>query len=154
MAGGSGAAASGSSGSQSPAMHVLLVDDEATNRRLGARLLARLGCTFELLEDGDEILPHLRAPGRSLAVDVILLDIIMERSDGVAVCRNLRAEGIDVPIIAVTGTAGAEDLPRFQAAGFDLVVSKPFNLQDIARALAVGRAIRGGLEGGNVGATA
>ena len=43
--------------SQAPAMHVLLVDDEATNRRLGARLLARLGCTFELLEDGDEILP-------------------------------------------------------------------------------------------------
>lgn len=127
-------------------MHVLLVDDESTNRRLGARLLARLDCTWDLLEDGDQVLAFLQEPGRR-TIDAILLDIIMERSDGILVCRDLRAAGVDIPIIAVTGTAGAEDLPRFQAAGFDLVVSKPFNLQDIARALAVGRAIRGGGEG-------
>lgn len=36
-------------------MHVLFVDDDPVNRRLGARMLGRLGCTFVMLEDGDQV---------------------------------------------------------------------------------------------------
>jgi CheY-like chemotaxis protein len=38
-----------------PRLRVLLVDDDSVNSRLGARLVARLGCECVLLEDGDEV---------------------------------------------------------------------------------------------------
>ena len=71
-------------------LRCLVVDDELVNRRLCARMLAKLGCTCEVLEDGDEVVGRLlrgRAPGSRVPVDarlefdVILLDIMMRRTN-------------------------------------------------------------------------
>lgn len=44
----------------SHSLNVLFVDDDPVNRRLGARMLQRLGCTFVMLEDGDEVCMYVR----------------------------------------------------------------------------------------------
>lgn len=69
-------------------LRVLVVDDEAVNRRLCQRMLVKAGCDAEVLEDGDEILPRLLhgvADGCTVdattVFDVILLDIMMLRTN-------------------------------------------------------------------------
>ena len=81
-------------------MRVLLVDDESVNRRLGARMLERLQCSYRLLEDGSQVAGLLR---EDPAFDAILMDIVMQHSDGAEVCRQLRQDGCVLPLIAMTG---------------------------------------------------
>jgi DNA-binding LytR/AlgR family response regulator len=70
-------------------------------RRIGEAFLAQLGCTCETLEDGDLVEARLAAPGGP-PFDALMLSIVMPRSNGAALCRRLRAAGVDIPIIAVT----------------------------------------------------
>jgi CheY-like chemotaxis protein len=155
-------------------LHVLYADDEAVNRRLMGNLLNKLGCTYELLDDGDMVAPALQRSGQLIPlpgpgtphplsptvathpaplsaddpsseaastdaaiaarrVDVVLLDIVMARSDGADVCAALRAGGINVPMVAVTGNA--RDTTFLLDCGFNLVVPKPFTLPTIQSAL-------------------
>ena len=116
--------------------HVLFVDDEKVNRRLGARMLNRLGCTYRLLEDGDEVWDALKsAETTEKPFSVIVIDIIMQRTDGAEVCRELRDKGVDIPIIAMTGNTAVRDVQRFLQVGFDMMLAKPFNIMGLARAL-------------------
>lgn len=77
-------------------------------------------------------------------LDVILMDIMMKRSDGAVVCKQLRDSGCVLPIIAMTGATGVRDVERFMKAGFDLVLPKPFDMKAMGRALSEARARRAG----------
>lgn len=121
---------------ESAGMHVLFVDDETTNRRLGAKMLARLGCSHEEIDDGDQVLTMLRDhAARGKPFDVILMDIVMQRLGGVKACEQLRAEGWDLPVVAMTGNTATWDMAVFKQAGFDLVLAKPFDVRGMQRAL-------------------
>ena len=123
-------------------MHLLFVDDEISVRRLGGRILVKLGATVTLLDDGDRLEAALRdAP---LPVHAVLMDIIMERSDGVSVCTAVRRAGFTrLPIIVMSGTATIDDLAKFQAAGFDVVLPKPFDARTLLRAVEEAKERRG-----------
>ena len=130
-------------------LRVLVVDDEKSIRKLTQRMLDKLGCMSVLLEDGDELtwtLIHAGYPtlhgGRvrdSAAAagqqfDVILLDIMMTRSNGVDVVVDLRKEfGTHVlpPIVAMTANATLTDIAMYKKAGFAAVLSKPFDLSSL-----------------------
>jgi osomolarity two-component system sensor histidine kinase TcsA len=121
-------------------------------------MLQRLGCTFQLLEDGDQVAECLRSSPQPFSV--VLMDIVMQRTDGAAVCQELRDNGVLLPIVAMTGNTSQKDVQRFMAAGFDLVLPKPFDIKAMGRALVEGRVRRArhnaqmGLTGGGVGAPA
>jgi CheY-like chemotaxis protein len=78
--------------------------------------------------------------------DVVLMDVQMPGMDGYEVTRRVRAESPhrDVPVIAMTANARAEDRERCLAAGMNDFVSKPFEPEQLfgvlARWLAVGAA--------------
>jgi CheY-like chemotaxis protein len=117
-----------------PAMglHVLVVDDSATNRRIAERCLRGLGCTCAHAEDGDEV-PAAVAGAR---FDVILLDIRMARVNGDAACAALRAGGYVGPIIAVTGNATLVDSDEYRRIGFTATLGKPFGAAELRAVLA------------------
>lgn len=115
--------------------NILFVDDEQVNRRLGSRMMQRLGCTYTLLTDGDEVAPALQAAAADKQYDMIIIDIVMQRTDGAVVCSQLRAAGVNMPIIAMTGNTGARDVKRFLAAGFDMMLAKPFDILGLGRAI-------------------
>ena len=80
-------------------VHVLVcARPPQVNLRVAARFLKTCGVPHELFEDG-VFVPRPLPTG----VTAILLDIVMKKSDGVQVCRELRAAGCTIPIIAMTG---------------------------------------------------
>jgi hypothetical protein len=71
-------------------LHVLVVDDEQVCRKIAGRFLGELGCTWDSLADGLDVPNALLFTSRP--VDVILLEVLMKFSNGLEVCRHLRAD--------------------------------------------------------------
>jgi signal transduction histidine kinase/ActR/RegA family two-component response regulator len=106
---------------------VLLVDDHAMNRRLGATLLGSLGCEVDLAASGEEA---VQAAGRTV-YDAILMDVHMPRMDGLAATRAIRAldgPGAAAPIIAMSADVMAHNLDRCRQAGMVDHIAKPIQL--------------------------
>jgi signal transduction histidine kinase/ActR/RegA family two-component response regulator len=118
-------------------VHVLVVDDNATNRFVATKLLESFGCTCEGVEGGAQAIEAV-AQG---AFDLVLMDIQMPGMDGIEATRRIRdLDGPRLPIIALTANAGERDAQRYYAAGMDAVVCKPIDpgvlLSSIRQALA------------------
>lgn len=120
-------------------LRVLVVDDDSVNRGIVRRLLTRLGCEVDLLEDGADLVALLSSPGgvaHLQSFHLILLDIIMPRVSGVDACKALRAAGCDRPIVAMTANGSPNDLVVYKAAGFHpLSLIKPFTAQRLQMTL-------------------
>jgi signal transduction histidine kinase/AmiR/NasT family two-component response regulator len=114
--------------------HVLIVDDNATNRVVAQALCEMFGCTCETAEDGQEALEAVQARG----YDLILMDIKMPRLDGVAATEAIRALGTEasaIPIIALTANADPDDARRYLAVGMAAVVEKPIKPERLRMAM-------------------
>lgn len=121
------------------ARHVVFVDDEQVLRRVVGRMLSTLGFTYDLLEDGDELFATLqKCADAGKVVRAVLLDIFMERSNGVDICSELIAHKQfgSIPVFAATSNALPADLKRYSDAGFQsTVLVKPYRLADLRRVL-------------------
>jgi CheY-like chemotaxis protein len=116
------------------AAHVLVVDDNATNRMVAEALCEMFDCTSECAEDGVEAVEAART-GR---FDLILMDIRMPRMDGVEATRAIRAlpgPAGQVPIIALTANADPEDAKTYLANGMHSVVEKPIKPEKLLAAM-------------------
>jgi CheY-like chemotaxis protein len=116
------------------AAHILVVDDNATNRMVAETLCEMFDCTSESAVDGVEAVEAART-GR---FDLILMDIKMPRMDGVTATREIRqlaGKAGSVPIIALTANADPEDAAGYLKAGMNGVVEKPMKPENLLRAL-------------------
>ncbi len=106
--------------------HVLVVEDNAVNQLVATELLSEVGLVCELAGDGEEALQILRraSPGQHR---LVLMDMHMPRMDGLATTRALRQleGGRELPIVAMTANAFAEDAERCLAAGMNDFITKP-----------------------------
>ncbi len=145
------AADEGAGRSAQRAAHVLVVDDNATNRMVAEALCEMFDCTSESAEDGIEAVEAAKS-GR---FDIILMDIKMPRMDGVEATRTIRAmpgaAGL-VPIIALTANADPEDAASYIASGMSSVVEKPIKPEALLNAM--NACLGGGEEPANQGRAA
>lgn len=114
--------------------HVLIADDNATNRVVAQALCEMFGCTSETVEDGQEAVEAVQ----SRPFDLILMDIKMPHLDGVGATRAIRAlEGVprEIPIIALTANADPDDAKAYLAAGMAAVVEKPIKPERLRLAM-------------------
>ena len=118
-----------------PAMHVLLVEDDRSNRFFMLKLLEKAGVRSSVAENGREAI-ELWETGD---FDCILMDIQMPVMDGVEATKRIRnsqaGAKADIPIIALTSYAMAGDQERFLAAGMDAYLGKPVRWADLWDAL-------------------
>lgn len=116
---------------------VLVVDDEEHNRTLLRDPLEARGYEVEEAENGMQALRRiaLRPP------DVILLDLMMPKMDGLEVCRHLRrdAKTAHLPILMITALSERGDRLLGVQAGANDFLNKPIDLQDVI--LRVGNAV-------------
>ncbi|MCY4081625.1 MAG: response regulator transcription factor [Caldilineaceae bacterium] len=116
---------------------ILIVEDDTTIANWLRVFLEEEGFTVEVAKDGRTGLNL----ARSLAPDLIVLDLMLPLLDGMELCQILRRES-DVPIIMLTARAGLADRTRGLDTGADDYVVKPFDPEEVvARAKAVLRRV-------------
>ena len=111
----------------------LVAEDEPVNQAVVSSMLVSLGMSAELADDGAQAL----AMAEALLPDVLLLDCQMPNLDGYAVARAMRAHDKlrQIPIIAVTAHAFADNAERAFAAGVDVFLTKPITRKALAQSL-------------------
>jgi CheY-like chemotaxis protein len=128
-------------------LQVLLAEDGADNVRLIRHHLERAGAAVTVVGDGRQAAATVRAAHMGVLerpFDLVLMDVDLPGMDGLSATRDLRASGIDLPIVALTAHAAADDRVRALDAGCDDFASKPLSRTDLLMlALRWGAAARG-----------
>ena len=109
------------------AQTVLAVDDDPRNLRLMKSCLEPVGYEVRGAADGEEALRAVTAN----SPDIVLLDVLMPKLDGFAVCEQIRSFS-EVPIIIVTGAGNDDDKIRGFELGADDYLTKPFSPRELA----------------------
>ena len=106
---------------------VLVVDDDRAIREALARALQLEGYAVVAATDGGAALEAIRAE----RPDVVVLDVMMPRIDGLTVVRVLRAEGDLTPVLMLTARTETSDRVAGLDAGADDYLAKPFELDEL-----------------------
>jgi two-component system OmpR family response regulator len=113
---------------------VLVVDDEPNIRELVEVALKFHGCAVAVSASGKDALHQVDI----YEPDLMVLDVMLPDMDGFEVCRTLRAEGNEVPVIFLTARDTTSDTIRGLTLGGDDYVTKPFSVEAlVARVRAV-----------------
>jgi CheY-like chemotaxis protein len=112
-------------------LHVLVVDDGDTNRKLIRLLLERGGAKVRMAENG-QVAVDL---AQSSTFDVILMDMQMPVMDGYTATARLRASGFAGPIIALTALAMKGDREKCETAGCTGYIAKPIDAVQLFQVL-------------------
>eukprot|EP01119_Soliformovum_irregulare_P007514 TRINITY_DN1994_c3_g2_i3.p1 TRINITY_DN1994_c3_g2~~TRINITY_DN1994_c3_g2_i3.p1 ORF type:complete len:1727 (+),score=537.20 TRINITY_DN1994_c3_g2_i3:53-5233(+) len=103
----------------------LIVEDNPVNQVVIKNMLHRLGCTTSLANDGFEGLEALRKQ----EYDIIFMDIMMPKMDGIETTKKIREQGNNsIMIVAVTAKAMFQDQQQCLEAGMDSFLSKPVTI--------------------------
>jgi two-component system response regulator MprA len=107
--------------------HVLVVDDDKAVRESLRRSLEFNGYVVALAGDGAEALAGIA----NHDPDVVVMDVMMPRLDGIEATKALRAAGNDVPILVLTARDAVGDRVDGLDAGADDYLTKPFALEEL-----------------------
>ena len=115
-------------------LQVLLAEDGADNVRLIRHHLERAGAVVTVVGDGKAaaatvLAAHLGVLERPF--DLVLMDLDLPGMDGLSATRDLRASGIDVPVVALTAHSAADDRVRALDAGCNDFATKPVSRTDL-----------------------
>jgi two-component system OmpR family response regulator len=108
-------------------MKLLVVEDDQEAGAYVRRALGEAGHTVDHVADGREGL--FRAAGE--AYDVIVLDRMLPRVDGLTIVRTLRASGVKTPVLLLTALGGIDDRVEGLEAGGDDYLTKPFAVAEL-----------------------
>jgi DNA-binding response OmpR family regulator len=104
---------------------ILLVDDEESVQKLLTYPLERDGYRVVQARDGDEALTRFAAE----SVDLVVLDVMLPKVDGLEVCKQLRARSM-VPIVMLTARDDELDKVLGLELGADDYITKPFSIRE------------------------
>src|SRR5579864_5922657 len=108
-------------------MHILVVEDERRLANLLRRVLTEERHNVDLAFDGSS--------GLDLALsdtyDLVILDLMLPGIDGVEVCRRMRAEHGEAPVLMLTARGAVEDRVAGLNAGADDYLVKPFAVEEL-----------------------
>ncbi len=125
-------------------MRILVVEDDPKTARFLKQGLEEEGHAVDVGADGDEgsFLGHLNP------YDLILLDIQLPKRNGLQLATELRREGVETPILMLTGRDSTPDVVRGLNAGADDYLTKPFDFDELlARVNALTRRRSGPVSG-------
>ena len=116
-------------------LRILIADDNLTNRIVAAKMLQEFNAQIHMVGDGTEAVDT----ASRFAFDIVLMDVRMPEMDGLTATRLIRTRSQDLPIIAFTANAFADDVKECREAGMNDFVAKPVRkkvlLDAIVRAL-------------------
>lgn len=117
-------------------MRILVVEDEIHLAEALSHILKKNNYTVDVANDGEDGLDN----ALSGIYDVIVLDIMLPKMDGITVLKAIRSEGIETPVILLTAKSDISDKVMGLDSGADDYLAKPFNTDELlARIRALGR---------------
>lgn len=117
-------------------MRILMVEDEKYMAEAVAQVLKKNNYSVDLEYNGEAGLDS----GLSGIYDIIILDIMLPKIDGMSILKELRRNGIETPVILLTARGETEDKVRGLDNGADDYLAKPFHTDELlARLRALGR---------------
>ena len=108
-------------------MRILVVEDDGKAARFLRQGLEEEGHVVDVAADGEEGAQY----GHLNPYDLIVLDIQLPRKSGLELSRELRREGVETPILMLTGRDSTEDVVRGLDAGADDYLTKPFAFDEL-----------------------
>ncbi len=108
---------------------ILVAEDNVVNQRVVVRMLGRLGFESTLVEDGEQAVRAVRDD--EVPYDLILMDLQMPNMDGFEAAAQIRGDGFELPIVALTADAMSSSLARCLNAGMNDLLSKPIKLDEL-----------------------
>lgn len=112
-------------------MRILLVEDEPDAARILAKGLREQAYAVDVVGDGESACFQASVAD----YDAIVLDVLLPRQDGIAVCRQLRREGLALPILMLTARDAVEARIEGLDAGADDYLTKPFAFGELVARL-------------------
>ncbi len=108
-------------------MHILIVEDEAKLRHLLRQGLFEESYAVDTAADGEEALYQLDIN----VYDLVLLDIMLPKMDGITVCRIIREKNPHLPVILLTAKDRVPEKVVGLDAGADDYITKPFSFEEL-----------------------
>ncbi|MCI1734637.1 MAG: response regulator transcription factor [Bacilli bacterium] len=106
-------------------MKILFAEDEVELSDAISLLLKRNDYSVDSVYDGQEALDYLDASD----YDLIILDIMMPKVDGLTVLKKIRSQGKDTPVLILTAKSQPDDVVKGLDLGADDYLTKPFNIK-------------------------
>ncbi|KAJ7744923.1 hypothetical protein B0H16DRAFT_1559474 [Mycena metata] len=101
---------------------ILLVDDDAVTRKLSSKFLKIFGCTTDVAVDGVSAVSKMNLE----KYDLILMDILMPKMDGITATLMIRKFDPQTPIISMTSSSRPAEIMRYFSSGMNDILPKPF----------------------------
>ena len=108
-------------------MNLLIVEDEAALAGALEHILRKAGNLTDWVAEGQSALDYIRG----CSYDLVLLDIMLPKLDGISVLRQIRSEGIQTPVLLLTARATVPDKVLGLNAGADDYLTKPFDPEEL-----------------------
>ncbi|MGE5343247.1 MAG: response regulator [Candidatus Omnitrophota bacterium] len=113
-------------------LHLLIVDDNETNRRFLQEILFKYGLKPEIAGSGKEALALIRNNHAGSPYDLVILDFRMPEMDGCSVLKQIRLElNLDLPVILLTSGVTSENIAEFKRLGVSSHLLKPVNSEEL-----------------------
>lgn len=109
-------------------VRILVVEDELKLAHFIQKGLAEERFVVDVASDGETALERVRA----IAYDVVILDLMIPGVDGFGVCRQIRALGLEVPVLIVSARGLVDDRIRGLDTGADDYLTKPFAFGELS----------------------
>ncbi|KAI0761396.1 CheY-like superfamily, partial [Irpex lacteus] len=112
---------------------VLLVDDDVVCRRLSSKFLQVFGCFIDVAVDGIGAVNKMNLE----KYDLVLMDIVMPKLDGVSATSLIRQFDHLTPIISMTSNSKPNEVVKYYSSGMNDILPKPFTKDDLLQKLEV-----------------
>ncbi|MHC5744526.1 MAG: response regulator [Nostoc sp.] len=108
-------------------MKILVVEDDELNAYSLTTVLTNQNYAVEVATDGDAAWNFIQ----TYDYDLILLDVVLPKLDGISLCRQIRSSGLQMPILLLTGCDSSHEKAIGLDSGADDYVVKPFNAEEL-----------------------
>jgi signal transduction histidine kinase/CheY-like chemotaxis protein len=108
-------------------LSILVAEDNEINVRVAQTIFSNLGYEIEIAKNGTEAINMVK----SNAYDIVFMDLVMPEKDGIQATVEIRGEGYQMPIVAMTATASAKSKSKAISSGMNDYMVKPVKMDSI-----------------------
>ena len=112
-------------------MRILLAEDERYLAKAIVKIFEKNNCSADAVHNGEDALIYLDGGN----YDVVVMDIMMPKMDGITALRKIRASGNRIPVVMLTAKAEIDDKVLGLDSGADYYLTKPFDTKELLAAI-------------------